>query len=161
MSAGVSGLSGVQDLYLVFTGGSGYLLNLNWFSFTETPTTYSLSYSASTGGSISGNGSQTVDHGADGSAVSAVADGGYAFVDWSDGSTANPRTDLDVTSNLSVTANFDLSIGDGIVAHWALDAGSGSTVADSTGHGFAGTMTGASWVAGPLSFSSDTVALLT
>lgn len=30
----VSGVSGKHDLYLKFTGGSGYLFNLNWFKFT-------------------------------------------------------------------------------------------------------------------------------
>jgi endo-1,4-beta-xylanase len=30
----VSGLSGIHDLYLKFTGGSGYLLNMNWWKFT-------------------------------------------------------------------------------------------------------------------------------
>ncbi len=37
----VSGVSGTHNLYLIFTGGSGYLLNLNWFQFTSgsvTPT---------------------------------------------------------------------------------------------------------------------------
>jgi hypothetical protein len=32
----VTGISGVHDLYLVFTGGGGYLLNVNWFTFTDT-----------------------------------------------------------------------------------------------------------------------------
>jgi enterochelin esterase-like enzyme len=32
----VSGVSGKHDLYLKFTGGSGYLMNLNWFKFTNT-----------------------------------------------------------------------------------------------------------------------------
>ena len=31
---------------------------------------------------------------------------GYHFVSWSDGSTANPRTDTNVTADLTVTANF-------------------------------------------------------
>lgn len=31
----VSGVSGKHDLYLKFTGGSGYLFNLNWFTFTN------------------------------------------------------------------------------------------------------------------------------
>lgn len=31
----VSGLKGIHDLYLKFTGGDGYLLNLNWFTFVE------------------------------------------------------------------------------------------------------------------------------
>ncbi|MFD9741804.1 glycoside hydrolase family 43 protein [Umezawaea sp. NPDC059074] len=33
VSCGVSGLSGTRDLYLRFTGGSGYLLNVNWWQF--------------------------------------------------------------------------------------------------------------------------------
>ncbi|HEX9059695.1 MAG TPA: carbohydrate-binding protein [Clostridia bacterium] len=30
----VSGVSGIHDLYLKFTGGSGYLFNLNWWKFS-------------------------------------------------------------------------------------------------------------------------------
>ncbi|MEH0153304.1 carbohydrate-binding protein [Limibacter armeniacum] len=36
-SVNVSGASGVQNLYLVFNGGSG-IANLNWFKFNATPT---------------------------------------------------------------------------------------------------------------------------
>src|SRR5439155_11372330 len=36
----------------------------------------------------------------------AVPNTGYKFVQWNDGSTANPRTDLKVTGNVSVTASF-------------------------------------------------------
>ena len=35
-----------------------------------------------------------------------MADTGYHFVNWSDASTANPRTDTNVTANITVTANF-------------------------------------------------------
>ena len=49
---------------------------------------------------------QTVNYNADGTAVTAVPDTGYHFVNWSDASTANPRTDLNVTANIAVTANF-------------------------------------------------------
>ena len=31
----ISGVSGKHDLYLKFTGGSGYLFNFNWFNFTK------------------------------------------------------------------------------------------------------------------------------
>src|SRR5690606_8806250 len=68
--------------------------------------TYTLSYSAGAGGSISGTTPQVVAHGADGTPVTAVPDAGYSFVQWSDGSTANPRTDTDVTADLSVQAQF-------------------------------------------------------
>jgi len=43
---------------------------------------------------------------ADGTAIYAVPDAGYNFVNWSDGSTANPRTDLDVMTSATLTANF-------------------------------------------------------
>ena len=68
--------------------------------------TYTLTYTAGANGSLTGSASQTVNHGSDGSAVTAVPDEGYVFSDWSDSSTDNPRADLNVTSNLSVTANF-------------------------------------------------------
>ncbi len=70
--------------------------------------TYTLTYSAGQNGSISDSTPQTVDYGSDGSAVTAVPDTGYHFVDWSDGSTVNPRTDTNVTADISVTANFDI-----------------------------------------------------
>ena len=38
--------------------------------------------------------------------MTAVPDAGYEFVDWSDSSTDNPRTDSNVTADISVTANF-------------------------------------------------------
>ncbi|HEY6209699.1 MAG TPA: InlB B-repeat-containing protein, partial [Gemmatimonadales bacterium] len=68
--------------------------------------TYTLTYAAGAHGTLSGTSPQTVNHGADGSAVTAVPDLHYHFVNWSDGATANPRTDLNVTANVSVTANF-------------------------------------------------------
>jgi uncharacterized repeat protein (TIGR02543 family) len=68
--------------------------------------TYSLNYYAGGGGSVSGATSQTVNYGASGSGVTANPSAGYHFVNWSDGSTANPRTDSSVTGNISVTANF-------------------------------------------------------
>jgi uncharacterized protein (TIGR02145 family) len=67
---------------------------------------YTLSYTAGDNGSILGESIQTVSHGSDGSSVEAVPDQGYEFIDWSDGLTENPRTDTNVTENISVTANF-------------------------------------------------------
>jgi hypothetical protein len=53
----VSGVSGMQNLYLVFTGESGYLFNFNWFKFVAasgpTPTPAGIK------GDV--NGSGTVD----------------------------------------------------------------------------------------------------
>jgi peptidoglycan hydrolase-like protein with peptidoglycan-binding domain len=88
----------------------GANLSHNPFTFTpaggSTIITYTLTYTAGTGGSLSGSASQTVNSGASGSAITAVADAHYSFVNWSDGSTANPRTDTNITANKAVTANF-------------------------------------------------------
>jgi hypothetical protein len=70
--------------------------------------TFTLSYTAGPNGSISGPSSQVVEYGSGGSAVTAVADPGYHFIDWSDLSTDNPRTDTGVMGNVAVTANFEV-----------------------------------------------------
>ena len=71
--------------------------------------TYTLTYTAGANGSITGTTPQTVNYGADGAAVMAVADAGYHFVNWSDASTDNPRTDANVMADITVTANFALN----------------------------------------------------
>ena len=65
-------------------------------------------YTAGAGGSISGNTSQTTLTGEAGTSVTAIADSGYVFTSWSDGSTAASRGAEAQSSNLSVTANFTL-----------------------------------------------------
>ena len=70
--------------------------------------TFTLEYAAGAGGSLTGDTSQVVAYGEDGTAVEAVPDLGFQFVDWSDGSTANPRTDTNVTADVDVTANFNV-----------------------------------------------------
>jgi PKD repeat protein len=67
---------------------------------------YTLTYEAGDGGSAHGTRVQTVDCGDDGTAVTAVPDSCSHFVNWSDGSTDNPRTDANVTADVTVTANF-------------------------------------------------------
>jgi hypothetical protein len=67
---------------------------------------YTLAYSAGAGGSISGTSPQPVAHNGSGTQVTAVPNTGYHFVKWSDNSTANPRTDTNVTANVTVTATF-------------------------------------------------------
>ncbi len=68
--------------------------------------TFTLSYTAGAGGSLTGETTQTVNYGEDGTPVGAVANTGYHFVNWNDGSTVNPRTDTNVTADVTVTANF-------------------------------------------------------
>ncbi len=90
--------------------GAGLVWNTNSLLVNGTVAvsnlTCTLAYLAGSNGTISGATSQTVFYGTSGAAVSAVADSGYSFTNWSDGSPANPRTDSGVTNNLVVTANF-------------------------------------------------------
>ena len=81
------------------------------FSVTAnfTINSYTLTYTAGANGSLTGSNPQAVNYGASGSAVTAVADSGYHFVDWSDASTDNPRTDTNISGDLSVTANFAIT----------------------------------------------------
>jgi Divergent InlB B-repeat domain len=68
--------------------------------------TYTLTYNHDANGTVTGTTPQTINYGSDGSAVTAVPNNGYRFVNWSDLSTNNPRTDTNVTADLTVTANF-------------------------------------------------------
>ena len=68
---------------------------------------YTLEYIAGEGGTISGDTTQTVAHGGDGTEVTAVANSGYEFHEWSDGVATASRTDTNVTNNINVTANFN------------------------------------------------------
>ena len=52
--------------------------------------------------------------GTDGAEVTAVPDPGYIFVNWSDAINDNPRTDIAVTANIDVTANFVVDPSTGI-----------------------------------------------
>lgn len=71
---------------------------------------YTLTYNAGAGGTISGTTPQSVTYGANGTQVTAVPDAGNHFVNWSDGTTANPRTDTNITQDITVTANFAAGI---------------------------------------------------
>jgi hypothetical protein len=74
-------------------------------------TCYTLSYTAGSGGTISGTSPQTVPAGGSGSPVTAVPgtvpSPGFYFVKWSDNnSTVASRTDTNVQANISATAVF-------------------------------------------------------
>jgi len=71
--------------------------------------TYTLTYSAGANGSISGTTPQTVNYGVAGTTVTAVPSNGCYFVNWSDGLGTAARTDTNVTTNISVTANFAIN----------------------------------------------------
>jgi uncharacterized repeat protein (TIGR01451 family) len=68
--------------------------------------TYALSYAAGANGSLTGSTLQVVNCGSNGTPVTAVGQGTYTLWHWSDNSVQNPRTDTNVTGNVTVTAIF-------------------------------------------------------
>lgn len=78
------------------------------FSESETPITYTLLYLVDgMQGTLSGQSSQIVPAGGDGTEVTAIPSAGFRFIRWSDGVTTASRTDTDVTADLTVTAEFE------------------------------------------------------
>jgi len=97
----------------VTANGSGTSLSANVGNVTVTCTanTYTLTYTSDGKGTISGTTPQTgVAYGADGTAVTASPNAGYHFAQWSDASTANPRTDTNVQSDVNVQAQFAANV---------------------------------------------------
>ncbi|MDD4804465.1 MAG: InlB B-repeat-containing protein, partial [Candidatus Pacebacteria bacterium] len=70
--------------------------------------TYTVNYSAGENGSITGDTSQTISYGGFTSGVTAIPNTGYHFTSWSDGVLTASRTDVNITDNISVTANFEI-----------------------------------------------------
>ncbi|MCG8697339.1 MAG: hypothetical protein MI922_04740, partial [Bacteroidales bacterium] len=65
-----------------------------------------LSYGASSGGTIRGVLDTVLAATLDGPAITVMPDAGYSFIGWSDGSRENPRIDNNITGNIAVTAQF-------------------------------------------------------
>jgi len=95
------------------------------------PLIYTLTYNAGTNGTLTGLSPQSVAYGGSGTAVTAVPNSGYAFMNWSDGATANPRTDLNVASNLNATANFVPIVNNALPGPWTTNAVGSFTAATS------------------------------
>ena len=73
---------------------------------TASTTVYTLTYSATPGGRISGIANQRVIAGGNGAKVTAIAEAGYKFVRWSDGKINTSRWDSNVQNNIDITAEF-------------------------------------------------------
>lgn len=73
---------------------------------TFVATAHSLKYAGGANGSVTGATSQVVAIGGTGTAVTAVPNAGWHYVQWTDGVAANPRTDSNVVANVDVTAQF-------------------------------------------------------
>ncbi len=66
-----------------------------------------VNYDAGEGGYISGKTHQPMQYGEDGEAVQAIPLGGYKFVKWSDGNSDSIRTDYNIKTNITFTAEFE------------------------------------------------------
>ena len=86
------------------TGGRTYASSKSFV------TDHTVNYTPGSNGSLTGTTSQTIADGGTTSAVSAVPDAGYHFLQWSDYNTSNPRTDQNVTSSFTRTANFSTNL---------------------------------------------------
>jgi len=103
------------NIYVADTGNT----RIQKFSpITPVNATKVLTYAAGANGSLAGAASQTVNCGASGTVVTAVPNTGYHFVKWSDGSTANPRTDTNVAGNINITAIFNQTSADNFLLQW-------------------------------------------
>lgn len=71
------------------------------------PAKYSLIYTATDGGTLSGKTEQRVTEGEAGSFVVAVPGAGYVFVKWSDGVKDNARSDVPTDGDITVKAVFE------------------------------------------------------
>jgi len=83
-------------------------------AFIVVTTTYNLTYTAGANGSLSGATTQTVSNGNSASSVTAVPDPNYHFVNWTGTNgfvttTNNPLTVTNVTSSMTITANFAIN----------------------------------------------------
>jgi len=74
----------------------------------EVVSTHTVTFTAGSGGSLTGTTTQTVSHGDDCTPVTAVPDSGYQFTGWTGDYTGtnNPLTITNVTSDMNITANF-------------------------------------------------------
>ncbi len=108
---GVSGCDGELD-GKVYTTGSIQTHCKVHATFMPSNETFVLTYAPGDHGRLAvddeprGWISAKVISGGAGPVVAAVADAGYSFRQWSDGSTANPRIDTSVIDDLAVTAQF-------------------------------------------------------
>ncbi len=95
-------------------------------TITNTFKTFILTYTAGAGGTVNNAASvtQTVGYGQNGSAVTATANPSYRFVKWTPGDSTDPtRTDTNITTTLSLTANFGGTLSFTTPPHGALAGG--------------------------------------
>jgi len=87
---------------LVLAGGTDDMTIIAEFQIN----TYTVTFTTTGTGSLSGATTQQIPHGDSTTPVTAVPGAGWYFSQWTDGSTANPRTVTNVTADATYTAVF-------------------------------------------------------
>ncbi len=106
-SVGIINGSNVNNIKIAC--GTNLLHNPFTFILLGSQMKYLVVYSADTNGTINGATSQTINSGDDTSYVTAIPNIGYHFISWSDGVLTATRSDANITSAFSVTANFAIN----------------------------------------------------
>ncbi len=102
------GLVQIQWRYYLAAGDDGKRAQLRLDDIFIGTGSYSLSFSAGPNGTVEGDSNRNVAGGESGPEITAVPAEGYIFAQWSDGRVDNPRTDLNVSRNMTVKAVFAL-----------------------------------------------------
>ena len=91
-----------------YVGGDTFIMNAGDATLYAqwAISTLTLTYTAGTGGYLTGVTPQTVNYGADGTPVTAWPQTGYLFLRWTDGVLSASRTDTNVTADISAMAFF-------------------------------------------------------
>lgn len=114
---------------ITFVGSSGLEKNETLTitnTCVETVNYFTVNYTAQTGGVILGNTSQKILPGSNASTVTAQANTGYTFLQWSDGSTNPTRTETSITADKNILAEFTL-IEEEIRTEWRINFGGTGT----------------------------------
>ena len=91
---------GVQTVTITYKGKTTTI------DIEVVPPTCTIQYIAGENGTISGEANQTVPYGEDASTVRAIPNENYVFSGWSDNYNNPRRSDKEIKSDISVTANF-------------------------------------------------------
>ncbi|MEI7498286.1 MAG: FISUMP domain-containing protein [Candidatus Falkowbacteria bacterium] len=76
---------------------------------SSAPTIHELRYTTDGNGTITGSSTQSITLNTNGTGVTATPNTGYHFTTWNDGLTNPTRTDINIRSNQTYTANFSIN----------------------------------------------------
>lgn len=126
---GIALKAGIQTIRIRAEGSNAGNYNLDSVKFVLTQPEvekYTITYTAETGGSIDGTAVQEVEAGSNTTAVTAIADSGYEFAQWSDGNVNAQRFETNVQASQTLTASFRVVVKDVTITARSEDEATGS-----------------------------------